>query len=191
MMRKRRKSEIRSAVAPDEKDPGDSAVTAPAEEVPEAAGGDHESERMAALEMECARLNDARLRTEAELANYRRRAVRERDEAELRAKEQVLGEVMALADDLERALDAAEEGEAEGPILNGVRLVHERVRDILASHGVEIIDPLGQPFDPHEADALLEMDSAEFKPGTVAQVIEKGYRQGERLLRPAKVAVAK
>jgi molecular chaperone GrpE len=153
--------------------------------------GEEGTERLDALQEECARLREERLRVEAELANYRRRAERDRDEAEIRAREQVLGEIMSLADDLERALDAAELEEKAGPIFEGVRLVHERVRDILASHGVEVIDPLGEAFDPHEAEALMEVESDEVEPGKVVEVIEKGYRQGAKLLRPAKVTVAR
>jgi molecular chaperone GrpE len=161
-----------------------------AEEMEAEAGEEDETSRLERLEAECARLQQERLRAEAELANFRRRAARDLEEAELAAKEQVLGEIMSLADDLERALDAAEQEEKVGPIFEGVRIVHERVRDILASHGVEVIDPRGQSFDPHEAEALMEVETDQHKPGTVVQVIEKGYRQGPKLLRPAKVTVA-
>jgi molecular chaperone GrpE len=151
---------------------------------------DEQTGRLQELEAECARLTEERLRVEAELVNYRRRAIRDREEAETRAKEQVLAEIMSLADDLERALDAAEQQEKASPILDGVRMVHGRVRDSLATHGIEVIDPRGELFDPHEAEALMEVESDEFEPGIVVEVIEKGYRQGQKLLRPAKVTVA-
>jgi molecular chaperone GrpE len=147
--------------------------------------------RVAELEAECATLRDRWLRAEANLANHRRRSARDLEEAERRARDGVLGEVVSLADDLERALDAAEADENRGSIERGVRLVHERVREILRSHRVEVIDPVGQPFDPHFAEALFEVASAEHAPGTVVAVVEKGYRVGERLLRAAKVTVAR
>lgn len=143
------------------------------------------------LEAQVIELREKWLRSEAELQTYRRRVQRDLEEAEARAKERVLAEVMSVADDLERALDAAEHRERSGPIFQGVQLVHERVRDILSSHGVDIIDPVGKPFDPHESEAMLEVESSEFSPGVVVEVIEKGYRQGDRLLRPAKVTVAR
>ena len=146
--------------------------------------------RVAELEAECAASRDRWLRAEADLANFRKRAARELEEAERRARDRVLGEVVSLADDLERALDAVAAGEGEGPIQRGVRLVHDRVREILRTHGVEVVDPAGQPFDPHVAEALFEVATAAQAPGTVVAVVEKGYRIGERLLRAAKVTVA-
>jgi molecular chaperone GrpE len=147
--------------------------------------------RVEALEAEVADLKDRWLRTEAELLNYRKRVTRDLEEVERNARERVLSEVVSLADDLERALDAAEQAEHAGPIVSGVRLVHERVRDILRNHGVEVVDPAGKPFDPHDAEAVLEVDAPGQVPGTVVSVVEKGYRRGERLLRPAKVTVAR
>ncbi|HKA23364.1 MAG TPA: nucleotide exchange factor GrpE [Candidatus Eisenbacteria bacterium] len=154
--------------------------TPAAEPGPESQGGDGAAE-----------FRDKWLRCEADLANYRRRVARDLEDAERGARERVLGEVVSLADDLERALDAAEQGEQSGPIVQGVRLVHGRVRDILRNHGVEVVDPLGKPFDPHEAEAVLEVDAPGQVPGTVVSVVEKGYRRGDRLLRPAKVTVAR
>jgi molecular chaperone GrpE len=147
--------------------------------------------RLHEAEAEARRLHEAWLRAEAELANFRRRAGRDVQEAETRARERVLTEMMSLADDLERALDAAEQAEKTGPIYEGVHLVHGRIRDILRAHGVEVIDPAGRPFDPFEAEALLHVESDQAAPGTVLDVIEKGYRQGARLLRPARVTVAR
>ncbi|HEV8481863.1 MAG TPA: nucleotide exchange factor GrpE [Candidatus Eisenbacteria bacterium] len=138
-----------------------------------------------------AEFRDKWLRCEAEMANYRRRVARDLEDVERRARERVLSEVVSLADDLERALDAAEQGEHGGPIVAGVRLVHDRVRDILKNHGVEVVDPAGKPFDPHVAEAVLEVEAPGKVPGTVVSVVEKGYRRGERLLRPAKVTVAR
>ena len=160
----------------------------PSEAAPEVA---QLEERLAALEAESRAHRESWLRAEAELANYRKRAARDLEEAELRARDRVLFEVLSLADDLERALDAAEQAERTGPIYEGVHLVHGRIRDILRTHGIEVIDPSGKPFDPFEAEALFEVDSKEVEPGAVVSVIEKGYRQGERLLRPARVTVAR
>jgi len=147
--------------------------------------------RVAELEAECAAARDRWLRAEADLANYRKRAARDLEDAERRARDRVLSEVVTLADDLERAVAAAEAAETGDPIHRGVRLVHGRVREILRAHGVEVVDPAGQRFDPHVAEALFEVASAEHAPGTVVGVVEKGYRIGERLLRAAKVTVAR
>lgn len=163
----------------------------PGEEARDTSAAGTPAERMAALEKECASFRERWLRSEAELTNYRRRAARDLEEAERRSRDRILSEIVSLADDLERALDAAEQTEEAGPIYQGVRLVHERVREILRSHGVGVIDPAGKPFNPHEAEALLEVEAGDRVPGTVVDVIAKGYRQGDRLLRPAKVTVAR
>jgi molecular chaperone GrpE len=129
--------------------------------------------RVAELEAQVRELNDKWLRAVAELDNYKKRVAREKEEIERGARERVLTEIVALADDLERALDAAEQAEHGGPIVSGVRLVHDRVREILRAHGVEVVDPAGKPFDPHEAEAVLEVDAPGQVPGTVVTVIEK------------------
>jgi len=158
---------------------------------PAAPSGEPGEDRVAELEAELAKVRDQWLRSEAELDNYRKRVARDLEEVERRGRERVLAEVLSLADDLERALDAAERSEHGGPIVSGVRLVHERVREILRTHGVEVVDPVGRPFDPHEAEAVAEVEAPGQAPGTVASVLEKGYRRGPRLLRPAKVTVAR
>lgn len=183
----------REVAPPQEHPPGEAGRDrAPEGDRAEAAPGPGQETdgRLAALEAAAEEHKDRWLRAEAELANFRRRAARELEEAERRARDRVLGEVVSLADDLERALDAAEQSEASGPIHRGVRLVHERVREILRGHGVEVIDPAGQPFDPHVSEALFQVATDEHPAGTVVSVVEKGYRIGERLLRAAKVTVA-
>jgi molecular chaperone GrpE len=169
----------------------DDAPEAPADSAPGEASAAGDEARLQELMRESKENREQWLRAEAELANFRKRAIRDREEAEQRAKERMLGEMLSLADDLERALDAAEQAEQGGPITQGVRLVHGRVRDTLRAHGVQVIDPAGMPFDPHDAEAILELESATHVPGTIVSVVEKGYRIGDRLLRPAKVIVAR
>lgn len=154
---------------------------------PEAEG---EGARLTQLEGELARLRDERLRAEADLQNARRRAAREVDEAERRGEARALGGFITLIDDLERARSAATPAEAAGPLAQGLDLVLARALEELARLGVTPIDPHGEPFDPHAHDALLSGESAEHPAGAVSQVIARGYRQGERLLRPARVMVS-
>lgn len=139
-----------------------------------------------------AALKDKWLRAEADLQNYRRRAARDREEARRTAEEAVLLDVISVLDDLERALAAGREANAEAAWLKGVELVAERFRDTLARRGVVEVDPVGHPFDPQMQEALLETEAAEGQvPGTVVQVVLKGYRRGDRPLRPARVVVAR
>jgi molecular chaperone GrpE len=137
-------------------------------------------------------LRDRWLRAEAELQNLRRRAARDTAEARRAAEERVMLEIVAALDDLDRALDAAHEGTAPGAWAAGVRLVGQRLREFLAREGVRVLDPAGTPFDPVFHEAILEVDApAGVEAGAVVEVVLKGYARGDRLLRPARVVVAR
>jgi molecular chaperone GrpE len=133
-------------------------------------------------------LADALLRLRAEFENYRRRATREQVQARDRAQGELLGDLLPVLDNLERALDAAEHHE-EGKVLGGVRMTRDIFVDLLRRSGVEEIETVGVAFDPqiHEAMLLQPSDKEE---GIVTAVLERGYRQGEHVLRPARVAVS-
>jgi molecular chaperone GrpE len=133
-------------------------------------------------------LADALLRLRAEFDNFRKRAARELVEARVRAQGELLADLLPVLDNLERALDAAEHHE-EGKVLGGVRLTRDMFVDLLARIGVEEIEGVGSPFDPQIHEAMLVQPS-EHNEGTVAAVLERGYRQGERVLRPARVSVS-
>jgi molecular chaperone GrpE len=133
-------------------------------------------------------LADALLRLRAEFENFRKRAAREQIEARDRARGELLGELLPVLDNLERALDAAEHHE-EGKVLAGVRLTRDLFVDLLRRSGVEEIETVGVQFDPHVHEAMLEQWSDQDE-GMVAAVLERGYRQGDRVLRPARVAVS-
>jgi molecular chaperone GrpE len=133
-------------------------------------------------------LADALLRLRAEFDNYRRRSVRELTEARTCAQGDVLGELLPVLDNLERALDAAEHHE-EGKVLQGVRMTRDLFVGLLTRAGVEEVPGVGTPFDPQVHDAILTQPSEE-EEGVVTVVLERGYRQGEQVLRPARVAVS-
>ena len=135
---------------------------------------------------------DRWLRAEAELQNFRRRAARDREEGRRLAEESVLFELLAVLDDLERALASAEAAGPAAAWTQGVALVAQRIRDYLGRLGVTVEDPLGRRFDPAYHEALLEVDPREDTPaGTVVQVVHKGYRRGDRALRAARVVVTR
>ena len=133
-------------------------------------------------------LADSLLRLRAEFENYRRRASREAIEARDRAQGELLGDLLPVLDNLERALDAAEHHE-EGKVLDGVRLTRNLFVDLLTRIGVEEIQGVGASFNPEIHDAMLVQPS-EHEEGLVAAVLERGYRQGDRVLRPARVIVS-
>lgn len=135
---------------------------------------------------------DRWLRSEADFQNYRRRAQRDLEEARRSAEESVMLEIIAAVDDLERAITAAVAAGAPEGWTSGVKLVANRLGEYLARQGVTVVDPLGQPFDPEQHEALLEVDAPEgAAPGSVVQVVLKGYRRGPRVLRATRVVVTK
>ena len=130
---------------------------------------------------------DRLLRLKAEFDNYRKRAARDQESFAARANEALVKELLPIVDDLERALAAAEEHE-EAKIEEGVRLVHRSLFETLRRQGLEEIAADGR-FDPHVHEALLSQPS-EADEGSVIEVVQKGYRLGDRVLRPARVVVA-
>ncbi len=176
------------AGAADAADAADALEGAEATDFPAPVDGE---ERRVALEIELARARDAWRRAEADLQTFRRRGARELEEAERRGADGALLRLLTFADDLERALRAAEEaGEKDSALAQGVALVLHRLLESLRAQGVTPIDPVGLEFDPREHEALLTAPSATQAAGRVAQVIAKGWRQGDRLIRPARVLVS-
>ncbi len=144
-------------------------------------------ERLAELERERDEyLNDLK-RVAAEFDNYRKRAARDQESLVARAHERLVKELLPVLDDLERALVAAEE-HAEAKLEEGVQLVHRELLEALAKEGLVEIETDGR-FDPHVHEALLSQPS-EAEEGAVVDVLQKGYRLGDRVLRPARVVVA-
>lgn len=131
-------------------------------------------------------LNDLK-RVAAEFENFRKRVARERGELVAFASERLLKELLPVLDDLGRALEAAEKHE-EAKLEDGVRLVHRALSDVLAKAGLAEIETDGA-FDAHVHEALLSQPS-DAAPGTVIEVLQKGYKLGDRVLRPARVVVA-
>jgi molecular chaperone GrpE len=132
------------------------------------------------------RLDDLK-RLAAEFENYRKRVARDQESLVARAHERLVNELLPVLDDLERALEAAEQHE-EAKLEEGVKLVHRAFAEVLRKEGLEDIPTDGR-FDPHVHEALLSQPS-EAEEGTVIQVLQRGYRLGDRVLRPARVVVA-
>ena len=132
--------------------------------------------------------DEAYLRLAADFDNYRKRVAREQAALTVRANERLLNELLPVLDDLERALEAAAEHE-EAKLEEGVRLVHQALVGLVERHGLSEIDTDGG-FDPHVHEALLTQPGEGAAEGSVLQVLQKGYRLGERVLRPARVIVA-
>lgn len=139
---------------------------------------------------------DQALRALAEAENGRKRAERDRETTAKYAISKFAGDMLAVADNLHRALAtiAGSEERTEDSVqslIEGVELTGRELENALARHGIEKIDPMGQAFDHNFHEVLFEVEVADQPPGTVIQVMELGYRIHDRLLRPARVGLAK
>ncbi len=156
-------------------------------EVPPVASVPELEERLAALEAERDEYLTDLKRVAADFENYRKRAARDQESLVARAHERLVKELLPVLDDLERALDAARDHETRS-VEEGVRLVHAELAAALEREGLAEIETNGQ-FDPHVHEALLSQPS-EAEEGSVLEVVQKGYRLGDRVVRPARVVVA-
>ncbi len=162
------------------------AVEAAEQEDAEAEGESLE-ERLAAAEAKAEEhLNDLK-RVAADFDNFRKRSARERSETVTFANERLVKELLPVLDDLERALQAAEDHE-EAKLEEGVRLVQRQLAEVLRKAGLAEVETNGR-FDPHVHEALLSQPS-EADEGSVIEVVQKGYRLGDHVLRPARVVVS-
>jgi molecular chaperone GrpE len=169
----------------------------PPSPTPPAGEADQVTEDLDALLADTQRERDEYLdlakRTKADFENYRKRMAAEVQAATARGKGELLREVIPVLDDLERAIQAAgldPEGDSEDGLAHGVLLVFRSLRDSLTRNGIEAVDPKGEKFDPMVHEALSTQPVEGVEPGTVVEVLQKGYRLGEQLVRPARVVVS-
>ncbi|HEU0219140.1 MAG TPA: nucleotide exchange factor GrpE [Stellaceae bacterium] len=152
-------------------------------------------ERIAALEAELAEAQDKMLRALAETENTRRRAQRERVDAEKYGISRFAEGLLSVADNLRRALDSLPESEAKDDrtkgLLAGVAATERELLSAFERHGLRRIDAKGEKFDHNFHQAVFEMENTGQPPGTVVEVLQPGYMLHDRLLRPAMVGVAK
>lgn len=180
---------------------GESGLTRPETPSPSPPAGDaSQSDADAAVEHDLDELLSQRdeyldlaKRTKADFENYRRRMASEVQAAAGRGKAEVIREVVPVLDDLERAIQAAgldPEGDSEDGLAHGVLLVFRSLRESLVRNGIEAVEPTGERFDPNLHEALSKQPADGAEAGTVIETMQKGYRLGEQLIRPARVVVA-
>lgn len=129
------------------------------------------------------------LRARADFANYQKRVVRDRPQFEELAVRRFIIDLLPVLDNYHRAL--AHEGATLAGLKKGIEIVREQLLKALATHGVEELDPLGQPFDPLLHEAVGHEETREFPPDTVCEVLDRGYTQNGTVVRPARVLVAR
>lgn len=146
----------------------------------------------ASPEQELAELKDRYLRLAADFENFRKRALKDREEAHHFGHQNLVKDLLPSVDNLERAVDHARKGgEASTGLLEGVELVLREIHAVLARHGVTPIDALGQPFDPALHEAMAQVPDGSKPPNTVVEVFQRGHQLRGRLLRPARVVVSR
>jgi molecular chaperone GrpE len=163
---------------------------------PESGAADPISARTMALAQEVAylkkerdELRDQVLRVRAEFANYQKRSKQQADADRVYAVGSLARDLLDPLDNFERANNALR-ASGDGGVSSGLEMVRKQLLEILAKHGVEPITALGMPFDPNLHDAILQQPSVEYPEGTIVAELGKGYKIGDRVLRPTKVAVS-
>jgi len=147
-----------------------------------------DDERIAALEAERDEYLDLLQRKQAEFENFRKRVARDQERLVAHAHERLVRELLPVLDDLERTLEAAERHE-EAALVDGVKLVERSLRAALEKEGLVEIETDG-PFDPHVHEAVLAQPREDAESGAVVDVLQRGYRLGDKVVRPARVIVA-
>lgn len=156
-----------------------------------AAGQPDPAAELAAAKAEAAANYDKFVRAVADLENFRRRAVREKDDLRTTATGRVLEDIFPVLDNLGLAIQAAKQPNADiKSLVGGVDMVLTQLKSALANHGLKEISPVGQPFDPHQHEAISHLPSADVKEEHVLTVVRTGYSLNGRLLRPASVVVS-
>ena len=142
---------------------------------------------------EVEKYRDVALRAEAEMQNMQRRVARDIENAHKFGLERFLQNLLPVVDSLEKAIESGDQagGEASEAIAEGVSLCHKLLLDVLDKENIEVIDPVGAPFDPNEHQAMSMVENPEMEPNSVFAVVQRGYKLNGRLVRAAMVMVTK
>jgi molecular chaperone GrpE len=182
--------ELQGAASPPDQAVGEpeQPVHAPAEEVGEDAGRD---DALAMAEQDLAKHRDAMLRMQAEMDNLRKRLARDAEKSRKFALERIMKDLLQVRDSMERGLELADGAATVESMREGQELTLKMLAKVLQDNDLEVIDPAGQPFDPEWHEAMTVMPSQDLDENTVMEVLQKGYRLHDRLIRPAMVVVSR
>ncbi len=170
--------------------PEDTAVGADGQDSNDGVDKDESIEDTVDLSQEIDHYKSIAQRAQADLVNYRNRAIQELEESKRTVQFGLLSRFISVVDDLERAMENLPE-ESQNEWSEGIALVLRNLEKILELEGVVQIESLGKPFDPKEHEALLYEENTEIEDGQIVSVIQQGYRLNERIIRPARVTVSK
>ncbi|MFN8375554.1 MAG: nucleotide exchange factor GrpE [Anaerolineae bacterium] len=167
------------------------ATTQPAEDVPPTPDMNALQKQLAEAKAESQRYMEGWQRERADFANYKRRIERETKEASANASINMLLSLLPIIDDFELAMGSIPQELQENPWLSGVQLVQRKFQKLLDENNVTVIDPVGEIFDAMRHEAIASDDSTDQESGTITVTLQKGYLAGDKVLRPARVKVAK
>ena len=139
---------------------------------------------------ELARHREAMLRMQAEMENLRKRMLRDAEKSRKFALERIMKDLLQVRDSMERGLEAAGETATVESLREGQELTLKMLAKVMQDHGLEVVDPAGQPFDPELHEAMTVMPSGEVPENSVLEVLQKGFKLHDRLIRPARVIVS-
>lgn len=147
-------------------------------------------EALAQAERDAADAREAMLRMHADMENLRKRLHREQEKSRQFALERIMNDLLPVLDSFEHGLRAAEENPTVESLREGKALIKRMLEKVVADHGLGVVDPVGEPFDPEFHEAMTMQPSDEVAEGTVLEVLQKGYQLNGRLIRPARVVVS-
>lgn len=185
-----------NATNPEHDDRIEDAAGAAHDETPESDAGEAQSEltpeqRIEQLEADLAEMENKYQRSLADFQNYQRRAARSEQQARTHGADRVLASIIPVLDHFDHALKIDLATATPDQVAAGVRVIQDELVKALTTHGVEQLAPQpGEEFDPNRHEALMRQPAGEHAPGSVVQLLQPGYAVGERVIRPAKVAVA-
>ncbi len=148
-----------------------------------------EQDPLEAAKKEAAENRDRWMRAVADLENYKKRSIQERSTLLKYKNEDLLRDLLTVTDNIQRAVDFCSKEGRSDPVVEGICMIADMLQDLLKKYAVTEIEALGQPFDPNFHEAIAKVASKDQAPNTVIEVVEKGYKYQDRLLRAAKVIV--
>lgn len=148
------------------------------------------ADELADTQAELARHKEAMLRMQAEMENLRKRMLRDVEKSRKFALERIMKDLLDVRDSMERGLDMAGESATVESLIEGEKLTLKMLAKLMHDHGLEVVDPAGEPFDPELHEAMTVMPSEELAENTVLEVLQKGFKLHDRLIRPARVIVS-
>ncbi|WP_058301941.1 nucleotide exchange factor GrpE [Gorillibacterium timonense] len=148
------------------------------------------ADQVARLEKELQESLERSLRAQADFDNFRRRTRQEKEEFAKYASSKVIGSLLPVVDNFERALDSSRETRDFDALLKGLEMTFRQLEQLLSQEGVTKMETVGQPFNPELHQAVMQVESDEYEEGTVVEEVMKGYTLGDKILRPAMVKVS-